>query len=246
MLSPQAKEHIQHCRECMLLAEALNAAPRSTVAPKPAPSVIEAIRTNLKPVKQIRSAGFYFVLLLAVVVTLSAVAVYLNASVAGLRALGSGRASGMLGSVAIAIPMLAYLSTRLMVPGSRLRIGAKTGLVGSGLLILGAVVAMIPHTPHPHFVRSAWSCFVLGLPYGLASAAGIHLILRRGAPLSKHLVGMTAGLLGGLSGLAFLEIYCPLLDAGHVVMGHVAVPLFCGLLSVALSRWSMGSGARYS
>lgn len=235
--SQQAREHLHTCPECALFLEALGSARSAHPPPDPDSALIERIRADLKPVRQIRSAGFYFLLFLGSVLALTAIAFALKPSTAGLKALGAGRAFGMLGAVSFAVITLTYLSTRLMVPGSRFRISARSGLAVSGLVIMAAVLALIPETRHQHFVKTAWSCFLLGLPFGLVSAAAAHLILFQGAPLWTPMTGLTAGTLGGLSGLAFLEVYCPLLDRGHVTFGHVTVPLVAGLFAALLHWW---------
>jgi len=49
------------------------------------------------------------------------------------------------------------------------------------------------------------------------------LVLRRGAILSPAMTGAATGLLAGLVGTSALEIHCPNLHVGHILVSHLGV-----------------------
>jgi hypothetical protein len=247
-LAAEAQAHLRQCPACAEVVAAVGAARTESPTPDSARAAIAGIQANLRPVRPLRPAWVYLLILVAGVCLMAGAAMLLTSSpLAGLRALGAGRATAILGLVAAAAVVMAYCSALFMTPGSRFGISPRLALLLVGIAIPGLVVVLIPATPHPGFAHTAGNCFRLGLPYGLTAAMFCHLVIRTGAPLMRGMAGLTAGMLGGAASLAFLELHCPLLDAGHVLAGHVSIPLFCGALCAWLARWSFqpaGSRAR--
>jgi hypothetical protein len=199
--------------------------------------ITDTLRSNLKPVRPVRPAVFYLVLIVAAVVTMAALGVFVRGSVGGARALGLGRAFGVLGAITAAALLLADALSRLMIPGSRIRLSPSVAVgLAAGLITL-PVAALIPSTDHANFARAALACFALGLPYGIAAVVLVSFVIRPGAPVSSRLSRWIGGLTGGLAGLLFLEIYCPLLDSAHVFAGHLTVPLVCAVVAMLAGRW---------
>ena len=48
-----------------------------------------------------------------------------------------------------------------------------------------------------------------------------------GGVLDQRTSGALAGLLGGLAGVAILEIHCPNFNASHILIGHWGAALLC-------------------
>ena len=105
----------------------------------------------------------------------------------------------------------------LPAAGWRLR-----GYLASGILLGLAVVfaVVFPYHEEPAFWLRAWRCLRIGLAAGLLAAVPVWLILRRGAMLDPRASGALAGLLGGLTGTAILEIHCSDFNAFHIIVGH--------------------------
>lgn len=247
-LTAQAQVHLSECAACSEVVVAVSAARMEAPPPNSARAAISEIQADLRPVRQMWPSWAYLMLLVAAIGLMTGFAMFATSSrLAGFEALGAVRATAILGMVVAAAVALADSSSRLMVPGSRFAFAPKSALLVFGVATAGLVWILIPETPHPRFTSTASGCFRLGLPYGLSAAILCHLILRTGAPVMRGIAGLTAGVLGGASGLAFLELHCPLLDAGHVLAGHVSIPLFCGALCGLLARWTFpagGSGER--
>ena len=244
-LGADAQAHLRECPACAEVVAAVGAARMESPAPDSARAAIAEIQADLRPVRQMWPTWAYVLVFVATVGAVAGFAMLAtSSSFSGWQALGTGRATAILGMVGVAAIAMAYSSTLLMVPGSRFVFGPKSALLVVGIAIAGLVLVLIPVTAHPRFAHTAGNCFRLGLPYGLSAAILCHLVMRTGAPLFRGVAGLTAGVLGGASGLAFLELHCPLLDAGHVLAGHVSIPLFCGALCGSLARWTLQAGDR--
>ena len=59
------------------------------------------------------------------------------------------------------------------------------------------------------------------------------LLLRRGARRSPRVTGAAAGLLAGLVTTSAQEIYCPILDASHILTWHLGVALLGASIGLA-------------
>ena len=77
--------------------------------------------------------------------------------------------------------------------------------------------------------RNSWGsglvCLRAGGPFALLAAVPFWLLLRQGAGLSPRVTGAAAGLLAGLVTTSSQEIYCPILDASHILTWHLGVAL---------------------
>src|SRR5262249_38200360 len=75
----------------------------------------------------------------------------------------------------------------------------------------------------------SWGCLRAGIPIGIFAAVPLWLVLRRGAILSPRMTGAATGLLAGLVGANVLEIHCPNLDAWHILVARLGVPVLCAM-----------------
>ena len=105
-------------------------------------------------------------------------------------------------------------------------------MAGIFLCLLAAFVFVFPYKPDPHFVSKGLKCWSLGLTVAAGAVILFSLLLRarRGGSLQQSW-DLLPDFLGGLAGLAVLEIYCPFQDRGHVAFWHlgaVATATFIG------------------
>jgi len=70
------------------------------------------------------------------------------------------------------------------------------------------------------------------------------LLLRRGAGLSPRVTGAAAGLLAGLVTTSAQEIYCPILDASHILTWHLGVALLGAVVGLAAGFAAESAGKR--
>jgi hypothetical protein len=108
-----------------------------------------------------------------------------------------------------------------MAPGSRVLVPAPWIVLGFPV-VMGAIFATLFRAqPEALFVATGLTCLRIGLECALPVAAVCWLVLRRGAVLGERTAGALAGALAGLSGLLLLEIFCPNLNAYHVLAWHL-------------------------
>jgi hypothetical protein len=62
------------------------------------------------------------------------------------------------------------------------------------------------------------------------------LLLRRGFAVNSTAAGLAQGTLAGLAGVTMLELHCPIFEAPHVLVWHIAVLPVCGLVGVLVAR----------
>src|SRR5262249_41463128 len=96
-----------------------------------------------------------------------------------------------------------------------------------------------------HFLSAGIVCLFFGLVHAIPAACIAWFVLRRGFALNSAAAGLAAGTLGGLVGVALLELHCPNFQAPHVLVWHVAVvPLSGGmgaLVAWMLRSWTLRS-----
>jgi hypothetical protein len=141
------------------------------------------------------------------------------------------------GALAVCAALLAVSLAAGMSPGSR-QPASPVVLTGGILLSLAAIFCvLLPyHNETGFWVRSA-RCLQLGSLFALPTAGLAWGLLSRGAVLSPAISGAAAGLLGGLAGLAVLEIHCPDHNVSHVLVAHWGAALVC-----AATGWLAGAG----
>jgi hypothetical protein len=92
------------------------------------------------------------------------------------------------------------------------------------MVTLAVVIAVLFHFHQErNFWARDWACLKTGIPLGAIAAVPFWLVLRRGAILSPAMTGAATGLLAGLVGTSALEIHCPNLHAGHILVSHLGV-----------------------
>jgi hypothetical protein len=116
--------------------------------------------------------------------------------------------------------LLAFALSAAMAPGAQ-QFTQPMRLVAVILLVLAFVsAAVFPIHTEPAFWLGAWRCLRTALATGALSSLLIWLFARRGAILAPSSAGALAGLLGGLTGTAALQIHCPNFNGAHILAGH--------------------------
>jgi hypothetical protein len=125
-----------------------------------------------------------------------------------------------------------------MIPGSRRWISPRALLVAGSIALL-STFAFLFHDYHvEHFFSVGIVCLATGFGYAVPAGAISWLVLRRGFSVNSVATGLLAGTLGGLAGVAMLELHCPNFEVAHVLVWHTAVvPLSAA--AGALVGWTL-------
>ncbi|MGA7237843.1 MAG: NrsF family protein [Bryobacteraceae bacterium] len=186
--------------------------------PEQAHDIASRMAGDLKPVRPLPPAG----LLTTAFALIFSALVLLGGLTLGDRALLTmdwRTALFTLASLAASACLVAFALSGEMTPGRRL---APPWVLAAGILLALAVVfvSLFPYREEPAFWFRAWRCLRTGLASGSLSAALVWLVLRHGAMLDPRASGALAGLLGGLTGTAILEIHCWDFNVLHIIVGH--------------------------
>jgi hypothetical protein len=202
-----------------------------------------AILKDLRPVAPLAPSWLYILILLL----LFAAAAVDSASVlgmAGLRALSPPQRALIFAALFGAASLAAVACSRQMRPASGKNLAPLAWILAPSLL--APVFALVlSGYDLLHFVHEGIPCLVAGLGVAVPTGFAISLLLRRGFVLDWSAAGLAAGVLGGLAGVAMLEMHCPNLKAIHVMVWHMAVVLVSGALGFLVGRISRAAGLRW-
>jgi hypothetical protein len=140
--------------------------------------------------------------------------------------------------------MASVLCVAEAIPGSR-RPMAPWLLSACCCLALAAVFGLLfDDYRTERFVSRGVACLTAGLVIALPASIAAWLLLSRGFAVNSAAAGLAKGTLAGLAGVAMLALHCPIFEAPHVLVWHIAVLPVCGVAGALLGR--MASGARHA
>ena len=204
--------------------------------PELAQAIAERIGRNLSAVRPLGPFGYYAAGL-ALIFLAPIVAALGMLTTHGIATMSPAATVIAFDALAVCVALLAVSLAADMSPGSR-RLAPSAVLTGGILLSLAATFCvLLPYQTETSFwVRSA-KCLQLGSLFAVPTAGLAWSLLNRSAVLSPAISGAAAGLLGGLAGLAVLEIHCPDHNVTHVLLAHWGAALIC-----AATGWLAGAG----
>ena len=233
-IPPEAAAHFAQCERCRRLAAAIGA-PEQLV--QPSPEQLSRIKTkmlkDLKPVKPLAPARLLFSVLMLIVAGAAAAGV-IELGSAGWRGLDSLQRVAIFAALAAGSSLLAVLLIRQMVPGSIVLIRTPVSLIAVLGVMAGIFATLFRPHPEATFVATGLVCLRIGLECAIAAAFASWLVMRRGAILRPAATGALAGALGGLSGLALLEIFCPNPNEYHIIVWHLGSAIVAVLLGTII------------
>ncbi len=92
------------------------------------------------------------------------------------------------------------------------------------------------------FISEGMICLRAGLLPALPVALGSALLLRRGFAVNPISAWAAKGTLGGLAGIAMLELHCANFEAPHILVWHIAVIPAAAVIGAA-AAWTLRKGA---
>ena len=132
------------------------------------------------------------------------------------------------------------VSVAEMIPGRR-RLVAPWLLCVGGCLALAAVFGLLFDDYRMEgFVPLGVACLKAGVLLALPAGVATWWLLGRGFAVNSAAAGLAKGTLAGLAGLTMLELHCPIFQAPHALVWHIAVLPVCGLAGMLVSK----AGAR--
>ena len=227
------QKHVLTCKRCGEFMRALNP---SITAGAPAPEILrqleDTLATGLRPVRPLAPARYLFAAFAVIFILIVAAGVYRLAA-SGISAMSPGQSIAILCALSASAGLLVYSLVHQMAPGSQHRISpTRLPTAIMGLLAL-LMAGLFQFQPERDFWGSGLACLRAGGPFALLAAVPFWLLLRRGAGLSPRVTGAAAGLLAGLVTTSAQEIYCPILDASHILTFHLGVALLGAVIGLA-------------
>jgi hypothetical protein len=196
--------------------------------------VSRSMRSSLQPVRPLPASWVLTggLVLIGTAVALAGAIVLGPHGIQKMSTLEIGLIFSVLG---ILIWLAAVLSVAEMVPGSG-RPVAPWLLSVCGCVGLAAVFCLLFRDYRiERFVPSGVACLTAGLALALPAAIGVWLLLRRGFAVDSAAAGLAKGTLAGLAGVTMLELHCPIFEAPHLLVWHIAVIPISGMLGVLVA-----------
>lgn len=239
-LPAEARAHLAECESCRTLAGVMGDDPGYTVDP----AVLARARTHLSEavpaVRPMAPSGAYTSLFLLIAGCFGAIFGCVK-GVLGLPLLSGVQAAAIFGVLLAMLLLSAAALSGEMRPGAWT---VRAGLVFAlGLADIETVfLALFSNHATGQFVHQGMACFSMGMTCAILTALASYLVLRRGYITAPVSTGATVGALAGLTGLAALELHCPVLLMPHLVVWHAGVFAVSTLLGAA-AGWVRRSAA---
>ena len=192
--------------------------------------VTHSIGASLRPVRPLPHPAVLAILVIAVSLGVGAVAAAIL-GMHGVVKMSAPQIGILFPALAALVCMMAFLSVREMIPGSRRRIGAGRALA----ICCGVLAAVLAFLFRDYQVERFWKqgmvCLTAGLEVALPAALLTWLVLRRGFAVQAAAAGLAQGMVAGLAGITMLELHCPNFQTAHILIWHIAVVPVSGLLA---------------
>lgn len=245
--SADVEDHVRGCARCRTLVNALGT---SALFDQPSPATLRHIESGMiadyRPVRPIGPRLYVIAALIAAFVCVVGGGVYRLGAFA-ITAMSPWQTSVILGTLAVCTGLLASSLAQQIVPGRRHRISPRLLPVGIMVVLAVVIVVLFEFQAERNFWARDWACLKMGISLGAVAAVPFWLVLRRGSILSPAMTGAATGLLAGLAGTSALQIHCPNLHAGHILVSHLGVALLGAIIGLVTgmavgapkySRWN--------
>jgi hypothetical protein len=144
------------------------------------------------------------------------------------------QATVILAVVCGAAALTAYSLVSQIMPGSLHWIRPHILPVAVMLSLALTMVLLFQFGHERNFWVASWRCIRTGAQFAALAAVPLWLVAGRGAMLTPITTSLAVGLFAGLVGTAVQQIYCPILDARHILFAHLGVPILFMVLAIAV------------
>ena len=243
-LPDEAREHLASCQICSCVAAYEPGDVKDPlIDARVEQQIIATITKNLRPVQVVLPLWCYVFLIMGATACVAAIGIKIL-GIAGWVADTSFQKTYFVICLTAAVVISASTLVRLVFPGALLLLSLPVVIL---LAIVPSAVGVLtyPLTYYSGFIRAVAACLFIGLGHAAVAAAFVLFILRRAVFAAQaHATAMTA-LVGGLTGLMVLFVFCPHRDLGHIGLAHATVPVVAAALGGCLGRalrWSRWLG----
>ena len=148
--------------------------------------IAEGIATNLRPVRPVAPARYFFAAFVGIFVSIVALGVYRMGAFA-IAVMTPLQTAAILSALAVSTGLLAYSLVHQMIPGSRHRISPRLLPVGIAISLTIVIAVLFQFQHEQNFWGNAWPCIRAGTPIGVLAAVPFWLMLApRRHPFSEH------------------------------------------------------------
>ncbi len=182
----------------------------------------ERLAKSAAPVRALPS-DLMLMLTLAGVLDVLAVLLAIPVGFAGLSKMTAMQVLVEFSLLSLLALVLAGVAVAQMIPGSRRVISPPAGALMACLLLSTTAALLFPDFATQNFVERGIPCLRLGMICALPGSLCIWGMMRRGLVVNSLQAATAGGALAGLMGIGVLALHCPIFNAAHIIVWHVAV-----------------------
>jgi hypothetical protein len=194
--------------------------------------IADRLLGSLHPVTPLPSRAFLVAAFLAIFASVTAL-LFAVVGTRGAQNMTVPQLAGILAAILAAAGLASFSLSGEMTPGQRRFVRPVTMTAGILLVLFALIWGLFPWTDG---TVQGWHCFFAGFVCSIPAVVLVLWVVRKGAPLAYGTVGATAGLLGGLVGMAAIHVGCSLLNAPHMAAGHLTIPLAGAIVGYLAGR----------
>jgi hypothetical protein len=229
-----AREHLVSCQICSQLAAYNPGVKDATIDPRLEQQIIATITKDLKPVQVVLPSWCYLLSVMGAAAFVATIGIKIF-GIAGWAADTSFQQTYFVLCLIIAVAISASTLVRIVFPGAMLLLSPLM-VVLLATVPSGVGVLTYPLTYYSGFARAVAACLFIGLGHATVAAAIVLFIVRRAIFVGQApAIAMTA-LVGGITGMIVLFVFCPHRDLGHIALAHTTVPIAAAVLGGCLGR----------
>lgn len=196
----------------------------------------QAILDDLAPVRPLMSARTAATALAAVGIIVIVIGAY-GLGVRGWQRMSAAQGFPLIGWALAGVVFASVSIGSRMAPGRPVRPWSEA-LWGAAFVALAvAAAALMEFHPGPKMVLG--HCIGVVLATALVWGAGAAVLLRRSWPAAPARFGLACGAAAGLTGFVVVQVFCPYLEAAHILISHV-------LPALAACALGAGLGVRFA
>lgn len=194
--------------------------------------IADRLLESLRPVTPLPSRTTLVAAFLAIFTAVTA-SLFAFVGTRGAQNMTALQLAGILAAILAAAGLASFSLSGEMTPGQRRFVRPATMTAGILFVLFALIFGLFPWAEG---AVQGWHCFLSGFACSIPAVVLVLWVVRKGAPLAYGTVGATAGLLGGLVGMAAIHVGCSLLSAPHMAVGHLTIPLAGAIIGYLAGR----------